>query len=133
MTGDNMTTITKPLLTTLRTEIDAALAELAAKHGVQIECGNASFTSTNATFKLAINTIGDGGEVVTKEAKDFGRYAGLVNNLKAEWLGESFTVRGETFKIIGYKPRSKKYPVLAENAKGVYKFSTETVVRAMGQ
>jgi hypothetical protein len=58
-----ITEIKPALLQQLRTEINAALAKVAAKNGVVLKAGNCSYTATTFTFKLE-GTI-EGGE--TKE------------------------------------------------------------------
>ena len=45
--------ITRDFLRTLRTEIDSALRNVGAKHGVTINAGSASFTATTATIWTA--------------------------------------------------------------------------------
>lgn len=113
------------LLKQLKPEIQDALKELSKKHNVDIRCGSASFGSNHATFKLEISLIGEGGEVMTKEAEDFKLYC-YRWGLKESDLGRTFNHFGNTFKITGAKPRSSKYPILAEKITGgtggTYKF-----------
>lgn len=125
-----MTTINRAFLTTLRADIDAALKAVGEKHGVILNSGNASYTVSTATIKLNVSTISEDGTVITKEAHDYLRYAGVGNNLQKEWLGEEFkTEDGEVYKVVGYRPRSKKYPVLAEKVSTgvVFKFQPRLV------
>lgn len=113
------TTITRELLKALRTDMDAALATVAAKHGVAINVGNATFSANAANFKLLVAAKGDGtppGESAAdlKAASDFRALATLYS-LKPEWLGTAFRRHDGEWKIKGLLPKRQKYPVLAVN------------------
>jgi hypothetical protein len=107
------------------------LQELLDSHGgnfgaYSIRIGNGSFTENNITFKLEVSAIKNG-EVLSREAEDFKMFA-TVYGLKAEDFGKSFKSNGHTFKIVGLKPKSGKYPVLAEREDGrKFKFGTEHI------
>jgi hypothetical protein len=115
-----MDTISKESLKQLRDDIDAALKAVGDKHGVALRAGNASYTATNATFKLEVST-------------SFNRFCTLYG-FKPENLGATFQNRGVTFTLIGLDRKSRKYPVLARNAKDgkTYKFDTRRVLTALG-
>jgi len=93
-------------------DIEKALGDVANKYNVVINRGNASFTSDNMTLKLNVSTIGNDGNVMTKEATDFNTYASMNGVTKS--LGDIITHGGHNYKLVGWKPRSKKYPVLVE-------------------
>lgn len=108
-------TITKDLLKALRADCNAALAEVAKKHGVILQVGNASFSGETATFKLEVAKT-DGatqGEsiIVIKARDDWATYAPIFG-MEAEWLGQSFRRSGSTYKILGVMPKRSKYPIL---------------------
>ena len=49
-------------------------------------------------------------------------------------FGRTFKHRSSTFTVIGIKPRSPKYPVLAQNTRGkVYKFPAYFLTDAIGR
>jgi len=108
----------------LRAAIAEALASVEAEFGVAISLGNATFTRERVTFKVEAATVDENGDANTKEAADFKLHA-LEYGLQPHDLGRSFDSLGTTFTIVGLKPRSKKYPILARSAKDgkVYKFS----------
>ena len=122
--------ITRTLLRTIRTDAEAALLDVAKKHGVQLTVGNGSFArdGSNAHLKLEIAGIADSGEVMTKEATDFKRYASSFG-LTPEDLGTTFKYNGKEFKLIGCKPRNHKFPLIAENTKNgkTYKLPKDAV------
>lgn len=123
--------ITRELLQALRTDIDAALASVAAKHNVSIKAGNASFAPTNATFKLEIAAIVDG-NAITREQKDFMDYVGL-HPFSKEDFGAGFTYGGYGFTISGYKPR-KRLSLLATRSDGkVYNFDPTAIKRLISK
>jgi len=49
----------------LRSSIDEALDRVAKEYGITISAGNCSFSGNEANFKLKLNTIGEGGTVIT--------------------------------------------------------------------
>lgn len=103
--------LNKTNLSTINSDIVEALQSVANKHGVQISRGNCSFTANNANLKIVITAIGENGEVETKEASDFKLYA-FHHKIPVKYLNKEVTIQGRQIKILGYKPRSSKYPVL---------------------
>ena len=122
----------RPALKALRVSLDSALAKVAAEHGISISAGNISFTSETATIKLNAGVINASGVTVTKEAKDFDRYKSLVG-LGELNVGDTITIKGNEYTIAGYKPRSKKSPVLVTKVSNgsTYKVSVSMVQSAL--
>ena len=115
----------------LRLEIDSALASLGQKYGVNFHAGNVSYNSQCATFKLEITTLGDGGTVETKEAKDFKLYASSYG-FKPEDLGRVFKFQGSDYKITGLKPRSRNcICIMGVNNNRAYKINPDAVLRSL--
>jgi len=108
-----ITEFDRPTIKRLRSEIDDALLELSEKYGIEIKTGSASFSNTNVTFKLELATVGSDGEVNTKEMDDF-RHNAWRFGLSEDDLGKEFTHRGNRYRVVGMKPRSPKYPIIAE-------------------
>jgi len=98
----------------INSEIESALKAVAEKYGVAIKVGNSRFSNNNCTTKIEIATVAESGEVLTKEAVDFNRYASSMFQITKK-LGDTFEFRYDTYEIVGLKPRSSKYPVLAKN------------------
>jgi len=123
-----MVTIDKAACQTLRDEINAALAAVAARHNIALRAGSCTFTANNATFKLEVAvTNPTTGVVESKERTDFKLYCHRYS-LKETALGQSFTFGGRTFVVCGAKPKSWARPVLAKGVDGrVYKFSPAAV------
>lgn len=117
-----MAQITKPFLQALRTDLEAAMAEVAKKHGIVLRVGNCSFTETTAKFALEVAALGEGeesGDVATLRArqdwKTNEKYLTAMYGLKPEWLGQSFTYGGKTYTVLGLMPKRQKYPVYVRN------------------
>jgi hypothetical protein len=106
------TQIDKPLLAKLRIDLDLALKAVGAKYGIDIKAGNARFLATSAEFKLNVNTISDGGVIVTKEADALKFYAPHYG-ITDEMLKSTFKVGHQTFKLIGFYTRKPVKPFQA--------------------
>lgn len=112
----------------LRAEIDAALAQVAAKHDVQIKLGTGRFSAANASFKMEVATKTEEGMTLSSEVTAFKAQARIFG-LDPEDFGKTFHSGGKTYTISGLVPRRPKFPVLAnclEDGKR-YKFPAENV------
>jgi len=110
-----MSTITKQLLQTLRPEINAALAEVAKRHGISIQAGNAKFhlDGSQGEFKVSLfanadRTIADA--KADKQADTLAAYRPLYPDLD---LDREFTINGIKLKVTGYNSRARKTPFIA--------------------
>lgn len=110
-----MATITKQLLQILRTEMNAALAEIAARHGISIQAGNAKYhlDGSQGEFKVSLfanadRTIADA--KADKQADALAAYRSLYPNLD---LDREFKINGIKLKITGYNSRARRTPFIA--------------------
>jgi hypothetical protein len=101
----------KENLPILRSEIDIALQPIADKYGIKLSAGNASFSEFSATFKLEVATAQDG-NFITKEGQNFLNHAKYLG-LSEDFLNKEFDWFGSKYILTGYKPRSSKYPFIA--------------------
>ena len=110
----------------INSEIESAIKSIAEKYGLEVKLGSTRFTNSNFTTKLQVATVGEGGITMSKEATDFNRYKTILGiNME---LGQEFQRSGKTFTIVGLKPRSKKYPILAKCSDGkTYKLPVDLV------
>ena len=90
----------KSNLRDLRTSIDAALNEVASKYGIKLTIGGIAFSADNFRAKL------EGKCTVVTESGD------TVVKLPSH-LPQTFTYNGKTWKVVDYKPRNTKYPIIA--------------------
>lgn len=123
----------KPIVRILRKTIQEILDK--EKQFINMSCagdyvirmGNATFTESNATFKIEVSLVGKNGEIKTKDAEAFKSYA-RIYGLQEEDFGKTFRNNGHTYKIAGLKTKSGKYPVIAEREDGKkFKFGVEYI------
>ena len=110
----------------INNELEAALKQVAEKYGLEVKLGNTRFTGDNFSTKVQVATVGQDGIAMSKEATDFNRWkTALGINMD---LGQEFQRNGKTYTIVGLKPRSKKYPILAKCSDGkTYKLPVDLV------
>jgi len=111
----------------LREEMNQAFKSIEAKYGITLSAGNISFSNNEANIKVKANTIGDNGQVETKEARNWGVYA-EYNGLGGLKVGDTIDLQGKSFTIKGWNTRARKSPVQIEDAQGRgYKCSVSMV------
>ena len=120
----------RPEVRRIREEIQIALDGIEDTE-VKFTVGSASYSTNTATFKVEAATVGETGEVHTKTSEDFKLYASRWG-LKPEDLGKKVRISGKVMTIVGGKPRSKKYPIMVEDASGkIYKVSADAAKYGM--
>jgi len=124
--------ITKELLRALRADVDGALEAVGKKHSVVLKLGRCTFTSSNATFKLEVDTIEIGGEVVTKELANLREMHKLLG-LEEAHLTQVFAMNGRNFTLAGYKNTGGAKPFLIRNLSDdiLYVSTRDAVFRAL--
>lgn len=122
----------KTNLRSLRPELEKALADVCAKHGITATIGSGSFTESECKFRLILNL--EGSEAKTKvDSATFERYATLYG-LEPTDLGKSFMVSGNWYKVTGISPSRPKFPIDGERLDGrKFKFPALTVRTALGK
>jgi|TARA_R110000751_G_scaffold156024_1_gene261503 hypothetical protein len=101
----------------LREEMNTILQSLEKKYSIKISTGNVSFLDNEATFKVKLNTIGDGGTVITKEATDWDRYKGLIGMAHLN-IGDTIRIQGNRYTLSGYKRRASRRPIMFKDTRG---------------
>jgi len=111
--------ITRQFLLTAREEMGQALKEFGEKHGLKITVGHASYTAGvdgNATFKVELATQNESGLVFSKKSNDFLMNAERLGFLPED-LNKEFKYAGTIYKLIGFNPKSYKYPLVVERVR----------------
>lgn len=112
-------------------EVKENLISFAKKHNLELSVGRATFDDSTLNLKVAISETTPGGEVLSKERKNFTVYAKSIG-LDPSYLDKEFSYRGKPYKIIGYLPQSYKFPILTKDYRGKQvKFPLETVRNLM--
>lgn len=94
---------------------------------------SARYDEQVATIKVEFGPLTDNGEVLSRDAVEYSQMAELYG-LDPDGLNKVVTVRGEKFKIVGFRARNHKYPVMAvkvANGKK-YKLPVESIKLAQG-
>jgi hypothetical protein len=115
-------------------ETEKALKPIAEKYGLVLDRKGRTYhrDSCPVMYQFLVKETGARGEVLTAAAKDFQKYAARFG-LAATDLGREFRRNGTFFRIVGMKPKSHKYPVLAMNVSTgkTFKFAAEDVETAL--
>lgn len=126
MAKGKITSINRTVLRELRSELDEALQAALSKRGLSGEVGNIRFTSTTFSAKLEVAIGGDAEEaertLFNQQCRRYG--------FQSEDYGKYFNIGGKEYKLIGFKSRAKKYPIIGVNQSGSrYKFASVQVHR----
>jgi len=97
---------------------------------IQLKVGG-TYCDDNATMKLEL-ALEDNGKVVTREVTDYNNNARWLG-LPPDGIGKIFRSMNKRYRITGLKPRSHKYPVLAEDVVSgkKFKFTTTSVTNGL--
>jgi ABC-type antimicrobial peptide transport system ATPase subunit len=112
----------------INADVKAALAEVFAKHGLEMGKQNLSFT---ASGEITLNV-----KAATKEAKQSNvKMFAIFVNVKEEDIERVFTLGGKELKLADYNARARKMPWVAEEPSTGkrYKLTDEQVQRAFAQ
>ena len=101
----------------LRNEIDEALDQVAKKYGITISAGNCTFSGNEANFKLKLNTIGEGGTVITRESQNWDFYKNRTQCTHLN-VGDKITIQGNPYILTGYNTRARKAPIQFKDSRG---------------
>ena len=128
-----ITKLDKPTVKYIGKRLKTAVKPLAKELGVMIDLGNCTFQTSNCRFQLKVAVLDPNGKPITEEIDSFRSNAKLFG-LEPEDLGKEFVFRGQSYTICGFKPKSRKYPVIAQSDNGKnYKFACQSVLRALGR
>lgn len=128
-----ITKLDKPTVKYIRKRLKTAVKPLAKELGVVIDLGNCTFQTSNCRFQLKVAVLDPSGKPITEEINSFRSNAKLFGFEPAD-LGKEFIFQGQSYTICGFKPKSRKYPVIAQSGNGKnYKFACRTVLGALGR
>lgn len=108
-----------------RNDVEVALREVAEKYNVDIRAGKINYTEIDFNMKLEVKAREVNG--VSYEQAEFNEYC-VMFGFKESDYNKEFTYGNKKYNLIGFKPRSRKYPVLVKKEDGkTYKMTTEIV------
>ena len=128
--SQGLSQLTSSTLKMLRVGMQNVLDDVADEHNITVRVGNASYSGKEATFKVHITL--NNSNLPTSEEESYDLHATLYGLPKR---GEFVTLNNTIYKLVGFKPRSTKYPVLATDVKTnkTYKLPLELVINAYKQ
>ena len=117
-------------LKNFRTEFKDAVKELEEKHGIVINLGNISYSSSDFTGKLEVRL--DSVNPNQKYINTFKIWHKLYG-LEEDMLNKSFRTNGKTLKFVGLDSKRTKYPCICEGNGQSYKLSVEQLKLHLNQ
>ena len=125
--------LNKPTVQYIRKRLQTVIEPLAKELGIVIDLGHCTFQASNCRFQLQVAVIDSDGKPMTEDADAFRRNAKLFG-FESDDLGKEFVFQGQSYMICGFRPKSRKYPVIARAGNGKdYKFACRTVLEALGR
>lgn len=114
-----MTTITRTLLKTIRTDLNEYLELLGKEHGIAIKIAdNITFNANQA--KISVNLLADASEETNTDVIMFNQYRRALG-VKAEALNATYNHGGNSYRVITLDMKKHKYPVIVERGGKRYK------------
>ena len=106
--------LTKAEFEIFRSEIENALASVAAKYGCVVEAGNIKYDAINTTVSVSFNS-----KTADKSADqlNFEMYCGRYG-FAPEHHGFTFTYQGKQYRFVSFKTSARKYPCVCECSDG---------------
>ena len=106
--------LTKTEFEIFRTEIETALASVAAKYGCIVEAGNIKYDAINTTVSVQFKS-----QTADKSADqlNFETYCGSYGFDKSHF-GFSFDHQGKNYRFVSFKTSARKYPCVCECSDG---------------
>ena len=123
----------KPTVQYIRKRLQAVIKPLARELSMAIDLGHCTFQASHCRFQLKAAVKDSDGKAMTEDAEAFKRHAKLFGFEPTD-LGKEFVFQGQRYSICGFRPKSRKYPVIARSDSGkVYKFACRSVLTALGK
>jgi len=96
----------------IRTALIGVLAPTLKEMGLAISGNmNATYDDNSVNFKLSLAETSSDGSFETEEAKSFKLHAAYFG-LPEDMMDKTYIVRGRKAKVLGIKPRARKYPLI---------------------
>lgn len=119
-------TITKEVLQAVRADMDKALAEIGARHGLtQLKSGKCVYDPRSGNFTIKVEGVAEGG--ADKDAARYDQIRGLFPGLPER--GTEFTYGGEKYAVSGANSTGSKVLAKRNRDGRVYQFPRDAVVK----
>ena len=100
-------------------DIIAALKEVEKKHNIKIEMNGGTFTDESMNMKLKIKTKNSSGKInhFSEFEENFNFWVEHLENVLPSDLHKPFKYNNESFVIVGYNRKARKYPFVIQSLK----------------
>jgi hypothetical protein len=98
-----------------RHEFENLVKDFEEKHGVKFSLGTITYGTKQLHSKMTVTIVGEGENPEDAEGKISLKRHGFRFGLTEEDFDKRINYLGRVFKVKGIKPRSHKYPILAED------------------
>jgi hypothetical protein len=113
-----------------RAEVETALNAIANKYGCDATLGKIKYNEDVIKAEMTFNARGDNGE--SGEQALFNRVCGSYG-FKPEHYNKPFVLDKETYTLVGFNPKARKYHCIIQNAAGEkFTGTIQTVQAALG-
>ena len=125
-----ITEMTRKNMNLIDGDVEAALQKVAEERGLTLKKERGSFNPTAGTYTIKWTFVVQTEDGIPADFAANARYFGL----SADDYGREFSTYNGRFKIVGIKPRNRKYPIIAESLSDgrTYKFPESAVGRSVG-
>jgi hypothetical protein len=103
----------RPTVHELGKKITAAVAAVCEEHGLTVEKDGGGFDAGSYSCGFVIRVLKE--HVDAGDRAEFALHAHLFG-LTSEDFGRQFELKGRQYSLVGFKPRNRKYPVIACDA-----------------
>jgi hypothetical protein len=111
---EKITQFNKSQLSTLRRELNSELEQLGARLGLTIKSGNISYETNSCTIQVKAQIKGS----LTRNQQSISMHASLLGLSDIKYGSVLHSQQRGALKLVDYKPRSPKYPWVAELTNG---------------
>ena len=100
-----------------RKEMQEALKSFAEKNGLQVEVGHITYSDHTFTAKVNVVKAANKGEAERLEFEQSAE-AFAYEGITKDHYGREIKLAGKTYKLVGLKAKSPKFPLLVEDSTG---------------
>lgn len=122
-----VTAFTRATHRQIAAEVEAALRTIAERHGLTVKPTRKGFYPNEMPVPFSLH-VGEQSQAESPDARALKVYADQ-HGLGEDAYGKTFMSKGKRMKIVGYRPKSPKFPVLCQDiaTKRIYKFTIASV------
>jgi len=117
----------------IRQRLQMPLNQLAEELKIMVELGSCTVRVSTCRFRLNLAVLDSKGNPLTEEIEAF-RHNAVLFGFEDSDLGKEFSLKGQTYTVSGFSPKSDKSPVLAISTDGkTDRFPCRVVLEALGR